>query len=121
MDDLHPAEARRGSSFTADRCQSGEAPAPAFRDNRDASPAYCPAFGSPVSVAEPANNDRPSVSFTVRALARLEPSFASEPFTVTVSPGFIEFRVQPRRIRPFGLPSSSSQLVTLPESSFTSI
>ena len=34
--------------------------------------------------------------------------------TVTISPIFIELRVQPRRIKPFGLPSSSAQFSILP-------
>src|ERR1700735_440303 len=78
-------------------------------------------FLSSVSAADPANTLRPSASVTLRALASLEPSLAREPSTLTLSPGFSELRVQPRRIRAFGLPSSGSQLVTVPESSFTSI
>src|SRR5262245_4113014 len=44
----------------------------------------------PPSSAEPANTFRPSARVTVRALARLEPSLAEYPFTVTLSPVFKE-------------------------------
>src|SRR5580704_12168067 len=55
----------------------------------------------------------PSSKATLLALTKLEPSLAREPLTWTTSPTFKEFRVQPCRIKPFGLPSSNSQLVTL--------
>src|SRR5689334_6903438 len=74
----------------------------------------------PPSSAAPAKILRPSARVTLRALASLLPSLARYPSMVTVSPGFREFRVQPRRMRPLGLPSSNSQLVTLPASSVTS-
>ena len=51
---------------------------------------------------------------TDRALPVGLPSFARLPSTVTLSPIFIVLRVQPARIRPFGLPISIAQLVTLP-------
>ena len=41
--------------------------------------------------------------------------------TVTSSPIFIELRVQPARIRPFGLPISRAQFVTVPASPVTSM
>src|ERR1035437_4576609 len=66
----------------------------------------------PPSSEEPAKILRPSARVTLRALASLLPSLARYPSTVTVSPGLREFRVQPRRMSPLGLPSSSSQLVT---------
>jgi len=69
---------------------------------------------------EPANTFFPSARVTVPAFATCGAFFARQPVTVTVSPIFSEFRVQPRLIKPFGLPSSKSQLLTLPVSSFAS-
>jgi len=42
-----------------------------------------------------------------------EPSFARLPSTVTTSPTFSDLRDQPWRIRPFGLPISSAQRLTV--------
>src|SRR5690349_4461779 len=55
-----------------------------------------------------------AASVTERALPVGLPSLAMLPSTVTVSPIFMVFRVHPWRIRPFGLPISIAQLVTLP-------
>jgi hypothetical protein len=49
------------------------------------------------------------------------PSLAREPVTVTTSPIFIESRVQPRRMRPFGLPISSAQFSISPPALSTSM
>src|SRR5580658_10972614 len=76
-------------------------------------------FGSSAEDA-PLKTFLPSSKATLLALTRFEPSLAREPLTETTSPIFKELRVQPDRIRPFGLPSSNSQLVTLPPSSLTS-
>src|SRR5262245_60184302 len=69
---------------------------------------------------DPANTFRPSLNVTVCALVKFEPSFATNPFTVTVSPILSEFRVQPFLINIAGGPSSTSQLMILPLWSFTS-
>src|SRR5215469_539188 len=90
---------------------------PACRQNLLARTFYCLFSFSD----DAANTFLPSASTTLRALARFEPSLASDPLTVTSSPCLSEFRVQPARISPLGLPSSNSQLVTFPLSSFTSI
>jgi len=49
------------------------------------------------------------------------PSLAALPSTVTTWPSFIELRVQPWRIKPFGLPISRPQVSTFPDGSFTSM
>src|SRR5262249_55063520 len=87
-------------------CQSGFSPS---------------AFSPAASLLEPANSFRPLARVTERALPLSEPSFARQPETITASPIFIELRVQPRRIKPFGLPSWRAQLSTLPPSAVTSI
>ena len=66
---------------------------------------------------EPAKSRVPSPRTTVVAFALLLPSRDWLPSTVTTSPIFIEFRDQPRRISPFGLPISQAQFVTAPVSS----
>ena len=69
-----------------------------------------------------ANSRVPVDSVTERALPMLLPSFAALPSTVTMSPIFIELRVQPWRMRPFGLPISRPQFAVWPVfSSFTSM
>src|SRR5215467_4700481 len=73
------------------------------------------------SAEEPANTFLPLLSVTVVAFARLDPSFALNPATVTDSPTFRELRVHPRRSKPAGLVNSTSQLTTFPLLSFTSI
>src|SRR5262249_33664430 len=70
---------------------------------------------------EPAKTWRPSGSFTARALHVFEPSLASDPSMVTVSPCFSASRVQPLRVRAFGGPPSHCQRCVAPASSFTSI
>src|SRR5215467_1393374 len=72
------------------------------------------------SAEDPAKTFFPSLSVTVVAFARFDPSFALKPITVTISPTFSEFRVQPRRINPAGLVNSISQSTILPLLSFTS-
>src|SRR5262249_8096769 len=70
---------------------------------------------------DPANTFFPSLRVTFVAFKRLEPSFASDPLTVTDSPIFRSFRVQPRLMSIAGAASSTSQLTTLPPASFTSM
>src|SRR3954471_2613585 len=88
---------------------------------------YAPQFGAVPpwdagcsSPDEPANSFLPFARVTGLALHTCSAFFAREPVTVTVSPTFIEWRVQPRRIKPFGLASSQSQFTMLPLSSFAS-
>src|SRR5215510_14473127 len=52
---------------------------------------------------------------------RFDPSFASEPLTVTGSPILTALRVQPRRMSIVGAAGSASQLAVFPLASFTSI
>ena len=49
------------------------------------------------------------------------PSLAALPSTLMMSPTFIEFRVHPFHMSPFGLPISQPQFVTALSSSLTSI
>ena len=70
---------------------------------------------------DPAKTLFPSLRVTVVALATFEPSFAKDPFTVTVSPIFREFRDQPRRSNPAVDVNSISQFATLPLASFASM
>ena len=79
------------------------------------------ASGVPVSNDDPANTWRPSASVTDRALATVASVLEWKPEMVTTCPGLSEFRFQPRRIRPFGGPSSKSQCTILPLSSLTSM
>src|SRR5262245_26808653 len=71
---------------------------------------YCVEPSPPDSPDEPANSFLPSASVTVLALPTCGWFLARYPVTVTTSPIFMEFRVHPRRMRPFGLASSKSQL-----------
>src|ERR1700686_2892214 len=73
------------------------------RQGGPAAPSYL--VGAPSSV-DPANTLRPSARLIDRAFPRFEPSLARYPSTVMPSPGFREFRVQPLRISPLGLPNS---------------
>src|SRR6266496_2780354 len=58
---------------------------------------------------------------TVFVFAWLLPSRARVPSTVTVSPTFMELRVQPALINCVGLASSHPQFATFPVSSVTSM
>src|SRR5690606_21259184 len=69
----------------------------------------------------PLKSRLPFASTTERAFPFRLPSRAREPLTVTVSPILRESRVQPRRISPFGLPSSSAQFWYSPSSPSTSM
>ena len=60
------------------------------------------------------------VSHYAVAFPMLLPFLARKPSTVTTSPAFIEFRVQPALKSPFGPPISMPQFVTFPVSSLTS-
>src|SRR5262245_450018 len=62
-----------------------------------------------------------AASVTTRAFAMLGLSRARKPSTVTTSPMFIDFRVQPALMRAFGLPISIPQFVTVPASFLTSM
>src|SRR5215510_5955008 len=70
---------------------------------------------------DPANTLFPSLSVTLVAFRRLEPSLASDPLTVTFSPTLRSFLVQPRLISIAGAANSTSQLTTLPAASLTSM
>ena len=61
---------------------------------------------------------RPSDKTILCAFARFEPSLDRYPTTVTVSPFFSEYLVQPERINPFGLPSSNAQFTIFLPGSF---
>src|SRR5579871_946440 len=69
----------------------------------------------------PANTSVPSAKCTAVAETRRVPSLAIKPSTVTTFPGLSDVLVQPRRIKPFGLPSCRSQLSTCPVLSVTSM
>src|SRR5262249_45238627 len=73
------------------------------------------------AVYDPAKTFFPSASVTLVAFARLEPSLAREPLTVTVSPIVIAFFVQPFLNKMAGAPSSISQLTIFPVASLASI
>src|SRR5215467_8597209 len=105
---------RRRNQQSQARCQNTESSSHCYPPHPISTKTYCP------SVFDPAKTLRPSASVTRRAFARLEPSFAKYPSTVTVSPALRESRFQPCRISTLGLPSSKFQLVTLPDSSLTS-
>ena len=66
------------------------------------------------SAAVPPDIFRPSLSVTIRALARCEPSLARYPSTVTASPGLSKFIAHPRRSNPLTAPIVNSQFVTVP-------
>src|SRR5262249_30243657 len=71
---------------------------------------------------EAANRRLPVATIvTTRALPMLVPSFACDPSTAISSPTFMVFRVQPWRMRPFGLPISIPQLTVLPSAPDTSM
>src|SRR5262249_14350307 len=81
---------------------------------------YEQVYGLVVASLDAAPSFFPS-TVTVRAFAILEPSLAWLPSTLTSIPIFSVERVQPCRARPFGLPISQPQFVTLPVfGSFTS-
>src|SRR5215510_8139477 len=83
---------------------------------------YFFAYGfGPSPPDDPANTFFPSLSVTLVAFRRLEPSLASDPLTVTFSPTLRSFRVQPRLMSIAGAASSTSQLTTFPAASFTSM
>jgi len=70
---------------------------------------------------EPANSLCPVLIRIIdRALPSRLPSFARVPSTDTSSPIFTDFGVQPLRRSALGLPSSSAQVSTLPDSFLTS-
>src|SRR5512135_3572738 len=62
----------------------------------------------------------PPAKVTERACAKFEPSRATSAVTVTMSPFFSVYLVQPCCISVLGLPSSNSHLAVLPLGSTTS-
>ena len=78
-------------------------------------PAGMSYWGLPRCSLEPAPSFLPvDAIVTDRALACLLPSLASVPSTITSSPTFMVFLVQPLRSKPFGGPISRAQLVMFP-------
>src|SRR5688572_1057757 len=69
---------------------------------------------------EPANTLRPSERLTRAAFAVFDPSLALNASTVTASPGFNEFLVQPRRIKPLGFEVSTIHRAFPPSGAATS-
>src|SRR5688572_25246764 len=79
-----------------------------------------PSFGAPVP-DEPTNSFLPSGKVMSRPLARAAPSLAWKPSTRISVPAGSESRFQPRRIKAFGAPPSTIQVVTVPSAFLTSM